>query len=154
LVSPYLGRFCQILIQGNFLSFSPSFMSFYLLPSNWYSSPIAQREISNAADIAARIYHETNPEDRRSALEIWETMTKAQDKLIKSIRTRNFEKYISIAHKDNGEDFFGEVFPLPFLVFLWSHLGLHFLFFVSMYLYSTLLFNRLTVIFHHFLCRI
>jgi hypothetical protein len=75
---------------------------------------ISQREISNAADTAARIYCDNTPEDRRSALEIWETMTKAQDRLIKSIRTRNFEKYISVAHKDNGEEFFQEVFPLPF----------------------------------------
>ena len=36
-------------------------------------------------------------------------MTKAQDRLIKSIRTRNFEKFISVAHKDNGDDFFHEV---------------------------------------------
>ena len=36
-------------------------------------------------------------------------MTKAQEKLIKNIRTRNFEKFISVAHKDNGEDFFYEV---------------------------------------------
>jgi hypothetical protein len=68
-----------------------------------------QREISNAADIAARVYREATPEDRRSAPEIWDTMTKAQEKLIKNIRTRNFEKYISVAHKDNGEDFFNEV---------------------------------------------
>ena len=70
---------------------------------------IVQREISNAADIAARLYREATPEDRRSATEIWETMTKAQDRLIKTIRGRNFEKYISVAHKDNGDDFFLEV---------------------------------------------
>lgn len=72
---------------------------------------ILQREISNAADIAARLYREATPEDRRSAPEIWDTMTKAQEKLIKNIRSRNFEKYISVAHKDNGEDFFLEVPP-------------------------------------------
>src|ERR1700737_4023975 len=44
-------------------------------------------------------------------------MTKAQDKLIKSIRSQNFEKFISIAHKDNGKDFFYEV-RLTFVSFL------------------------------------
>ena len=73
---------------------------------------ILQREISNAADTAARLYREATPEDRQIATEIWDTMTKAQDRLIKNIRTRNFEKYISVAHKDNGEDFFLEVPPL------------------------------------------
>jgi hypothetical protein len=44
-----------------------------------------------------------------SATEIWDTMTKAQEKLIKNIRSQNFEKFISVAHNDNGEDFFHEV---------------------------------------------
>jgi hypothetical protein len=73
---------------------------------------ILQREISNAADNAARLYREATPEDRRSTPQIWNVMTKAQEKLIKTIRTRNFEKYISVAHKDNGKDFFQEAPPL------------------------------------------
>ena len=36
-------------------------------------------------------------------------MTKAQDELIKSIRSQNFEKFISVAHKDNGKDVFYEM---------------------------------------------
>jgi hypothetical protein len=63
------------------------------------------------ADIAARLCREATPEDRRSAPEIWDTMTKAQERLIKNIRSWNFERYISVAHKDNGEDFFAEVPP-------------------------------------------
>ena len=62
--------------------------------------------VSNAADTAAWLYREGIPKDRRSALEIWDTMKKAHDKLIKNIQTRNFEKLISVAHKDNDEDFF------------------------------------------------
>jgi len=76
-----------------------SYLSFYLV----------QREISNAADTAARRYRESTPHAQRTAPEIWDVMTKAQEKLIKSIRTRNFEKFISVAHKDNGDDFFNEV---------------------------------------------
>jgi hypothetical protein len=63
-------------------------------------------------------------------------MTKTQEKLIKSIRTRNFEKFIFVAHKDNGEDFFFEVrlrfvlllafnfifHPFLFQFFLHSHM--------------------------------
>ena len=55
------------------------------------------------------MYREATPEALRSAPEICDTMNKAQDKLIKNIRSRNFEKYISVAHKDNGEAFFHEV---------------------------------------------
>ena len=40
-------------------------------------------------------------------------MIKTHDRLIKSIQSRNFEKVIFVAHKDNGEDFFQEVLPSP-----------------------------------------
>ena len=80
-----------------------------------------QREISNAADTAARLYREATPEALRSSTKIWDIMSKAQDRLIKSIRSRNFEKFISVAHKDNGDDFFNEVSLLS----LWSHLLFH-----------------------------
>ena len=44
-------------------------------------------------------------------------MTKAQDRLIKSIWSRNFEKLISVAHKDNGKDFFYKLRLLYFFLF-------------------------------------
>ena len=50
----------------------------------------------------------------RSAPKIWDTMKKTQDRLIKSIRSRNYEKFISVAFKDIGEDFFYEVHLLSF----------------------------------------
>ena len=75
-------------------------------------------KISNLADTAARLYRENPPEALRSAPDIWDTMTKAHDRLIKNIHSRNFEKFISVAHKDNNEDFFHEV-P-PFAKFLSS----------------------------------
>jgi hypothetical protein len=105
-----------------------------------------QREISNAADTAARLYREATPEAQRSSTEIWEAMTKAQDRLIKSIRSRNFEKFISVAHKDNGDDFFNEV-PLLSLFF---HLVFHspinlVVLHISFFLF-TLVCGRLTVI--------
>jgi hypothetical protein len=88
-----------------FVVFSSSV--FMLVP--YHSCGSFQRDISNASDIAARLYREATPEALRSSTEIWNVMTKAQEKLIKSIRSRNFEKYISVAHKDNGDDFFNEV---------------------------------------------
>ncbi len=110
---------------------------------------IVQREISNAADIAARLYREATPEDRRSATEIWETMTKAQDRLIKTIRGRNFEKYISVAHKDNGDDFFLEV---PTLHVFFFHFILVFVVVFVLFLTCISLHCRLTVIILPFLC--
>jgi hypothetical protein len=71
--------------------------------------PISQRDISAQADLAVRHYRETTPVAERSATEIWNVMTKAQKRHIKSIRARSFEKYISVAHPDNGDDFFHEV---------------------------------------------
>ena len=71
-------------------------------------------DIYNLADIAARLYQEATLEALRYAHGIWDTMTKAHDRLIKNIRYRNFEKFISVAHKDNGKDFFQEVLPSPF----------------------------------------
>ena len=50
-------------------------------------------------ETAVRLYREATPKALRFAPEIWDAMTKAQDRLIKSIRSRNFEKFISVAHK-------------------------------------------------------
>lgn len=36
----------------------------------------------------------------------WNTMTKFQDRLIKSIQSEKNEKFIFVAHKDNDKDFF------------------------------------------------
>jgi hypothetical protein len=70
---------------------------------------ISQRDILAQADLAVRHYRETTPVTERSATEIWNVMTKAQERHIKSIRARSFEKYISVAHANNGDDFFDEV---------------------------------------------
>ena len=60
-------------------------------------------------------YWEATPAAERNALEVWEVMLKAEQKTIKAIRAKNFEKYISVANKNNGDGFFDEVcllFPL------------------------------------------
>ncbi len=74
---------------------------------------MSQREISNAANTATKLYREAIPKDHQSAFEICYTMIKAKVRLIKSIWSKKFKKYISIAHKDNGKEFFDEVHSLP-----------------------------------------
>jgi len=70
-----------------------------------------QRDISQAADAAAIQYRESTLPDQRTAQDIWDVMSKAQDKTIKRLRS-SFEKYICVAHKDNGDEFFSEVLSL------------------------------------------
>ena len=60
------------------------------------------------ADAVVAEYQEATLAAERNALEVWEVMLKA-------IRAKNFEKYISVAIKNNGDGFFDEVcllFPL------------------------------------------
>ena len=47
----------------------------------------------------------------------WEVMLKAEQKTIKAIRAKNFEKYLSVANKNNGDAFFDEVSLLILLFF-------------------------------------
>ena len=77
---------------------------------------ILQRDISAQADLAVRHYRKTTPVAEMTAIEIWNVMTKAQDRTIKSIRARTFEKYISVAYPNNGEDFFHDVSRHDFYV--------------------------------------
>ena len=60
-------------------------------------------------------YREATLAAERNALEVWEVMLKAKQKTVKAIRGKNFEKYISVANKNNGDAFFDHVsllFPL------------------------------------------
>ena len=43
-------------------------------------------------------------------------MLKAEQKMVKAIREKNFEKYVSVANKNNGDTYFDEV-CLLFLLF-------------------------------------
>jgi hypothetical protein len=70
---------------------------------------LLQRDILAQADLAVKYYRETTRVAQRSASEIWNVITKAQERTIKNIRAHSFEKYISVAHPNNGDDFFHEV---------------------------------------------
>ena len=61
-------------------------------------------------------YCEATPTAERNALEVWEVMLNAEHKMVKAIRTKNFEKYVFVATKNNGDAFFDEV-CLLFLLF-------------------------------------
>ena len=54
-------------------------------------------------------YREATPTAERNALEVWEVMLKAEQKTVKAICANNFEKYLSMANKNNGDAFFDEV---------------------------------------------
>ena len=61
------------------------------------------------ADLAVERYREATPVAERNALEVWEIMLKAEHKMVKAIRTKNFEKYIFMVNKNNEDTFFDEV---------------------------------------------
>ena len=68
-----------------------------------------QRELSAAVDAAAKAYKDETPPEQRTTVGIWRAMTNAQDEARKSIRSKSFEKYIAIANKKHGEEYFDEV---------------------------------------------
>ena len=68
-----------------------------------------QKEISAAIDAAALQYKDTTPVEDKTASGIWLAMTKAQQKMVKLIRARNFDKYIVVTNPKNGDVFFDEV---------------------------------------------
>ena len=70
---------------------------------------ILQKEISAATDDDALQYKETTLVEDRIAPGIWLAMTKAQQKMVKLIRAKNFDKYIAMANPKNGDAFFDEV---------------------------------------------
>ena len=106
---------------------------------------VLERDIQ-FGDIAARLYREAIPEAHRTTLGIWDAMTKAQERLIKNIRTRSFEKFIFVAHMDNGEDFFQKVLHSPLKLLLASTFVFLYLGFMYIRLEYTIHFCRLTVI--------
>ncbi len=70
---------------------------------------LLQREIALAADEAAREYLKRTPESERTPSSIWDSMNNASDKFVKSIHTKDFDKYLAVANPKNGDEFFREV---------------------------------------------
>ena len=87
-----------------------------------------QRELSQFADKAARKYRDEVPLKDRTTEMVWRIMTKAEEKMIKTIRSKNFEKYVVVANLTNGDNFFHEV-----CIISWLLLFLSFCFFIILY---------------------
>ena len=68
-----------------------------------------QNEISAVADAVALQYKETTPVEEKTTLGIWLAMTKAQQKMVKLVQARNFDKYIVVANPKNSDAIFDEV---------------------------------------------
>jgi hypothetical protein len=68
-----------------------------------------QREVVVGIDEACRIYNETTPSVERSKQGLGEVILKTHTKIIKSIRTKEFEKLLIVADPGNGMEFLEEV---------------------------------------------
>jgi hypothetical protein len=68
-----------------------------------------QHEIVVAIDEACKIYNETTPFVKNSEQLLGEVISKTHTKIIKSIRTREFEKLLVVADPRNGMEFLEEV---------------------------------------------
>lgn len=77
-----------------------------------------QAEIARAADDAVEEYNRSVPENERTATGVWEVMQTANDKAIKTIKQKDFQKYLAVANPKNGDDFFNQVcaFSLAFII--------------------------------------
>ena len=119
----YVGCVGQIFIQLIFFSFLFNFLPFIdALPLYAFLISIEEK-LSTEANTTARLDREAIPKDHMSAPKIWDIMTKTRDRLLTNIRSRNFEKFIFVAHKDNGKCFSHEVPPLHFFNFFLSPLS-------------------------------
>jgi hypothetical protein len=69
-----------------------------------------QQDLARAADEAAIEYERTTPADERSAEGVWKVMNAAEAAMVKSIKNKDFQKYLSVANPKHGDGFFEEVF--------------------------------------------
>jgi hypothetical protein len=75
------------------------------------SNPISilQQDLARAADEAAMEYERTTPAEERSAEGVWEAMNAAEASLVKSIKSKDFHKYLTVGNPKHGDGFFDEV---------------------------------------------
>ena len=64
-----------------------------------------QREVVVDIDEAYRIYNETTPSVERSEQGLGEVISKTHTKIIKNIRTKEFEKLLAVADPENEMEF-------------------------------------------------
>ena len=54
-------------------------------------------------------YNQSTPEKDRIAAAVWGVMQTANEKAIKSIKQKDFVKYLAVANPKNGDEFFLQV---------------------------------------------
>lgn len=113
MVSPYVGHFCIIFVSGNTLSnyfivLWIEFLTYYKILTKSCDGHV-QREIVRAQDLATAHYTENTQKDKQTGHGIWLAMHHAQQKTIKQLRGKNFDKFIAVANPKNGPEFFDEV---------------------------------------------
>ena len=71
---------------------------------------LLQQDLARAADEAAIEYERTTPAEVRSAKGVWTVMNAAEASMLKTIKNKDFQKYLSVGNPKHGEGFFEEVF--------------------------------------------
>ena len=69
-----------------------------------------QCEVVVAIDEACKIYNETMPSVDRSEQRLREVISKKYTKIIRSIKTKEFEKLLAVASPGNGMEFLEEIY--------------------------------------------
>lgn len=76
-----------------------------------------QADIARASDEAVNEYYERTPKMDKIVTTVRGVMQVASKKSFKTIKQKDFQKYLSVANFKNGEDFFNQVcFVLIFSV--------------------------------------
>ena len=104
-VDVFIAFLYRVNIQGLFLlykHFSGNIV--YLLTLTFL-----QAEIARASDEAVEEYMRSTAEKDRTATAVWGVMQIANEKAIKSIKQKDFLKYLAVANPKNGEEFFQQV---------------------------------------------
>ena len=107
-----LDIFVKFVYKVIFLFIFLEFSTFHFMSVPYFNF-LFWRQLSNSTDTAAKLGCEAIPKALKFAPEIWNTMKNTQDRLIKNIQSRNFEKFNYVAHKDINNYFFHKVPLLP-----------------------------------------
>ena len=105
----YLGLWCYwgvcILLRTKF---EWQFDKNYYMSLKW--NCLLQQDLSRAADESAIKFKRSTPAEERTAEGVWKVMNAAEASMVKSIKNKDFQKYLSVGNPKHGEGFFDEVF--------------------------------------------
>lgn len=72
----------------------------------YYIHYFEQKDIAQSQDLAAKHYKETTAKDKQTGHGEWLAMHHAQQKTVKQLRGKNFDKFLIVANPKNGKEFF------------------------------------------------